>query len=243
MQNWYEKSFSEDYLLVYKHRDLKNAYEEVKNMIGWLQLSKNSSVFDLCCGMGRHSLALSDFGYYVTGMDLSEVLLHEAKKLDKNKKVTWLHGDMRDIPTDQSFDAVVNLFTSFAYFESDDENSKVLTEVNRILNPKGKFIIDFLNSNVVKEQLVPYSERFTEGMKIEEYRSIEEGFVQKRIVIKDGNQERTYLEKVKLYDLPSFENMISLANLQLDSVYGNYDQSTFEENSSPRLILVGHKKA
>ncbi|NBI28816.1 class I SAM-dependent methyltransferase [Chengkuizengella marina] len=242
MHNWYEESFGEDYLLVYKHRDLQNAYDEVKKMIKWLHLPKKSTVFDLCCGMGRHSMALSDFGYSVTGMDLSEVLLREAIKLDKDKKVSWIHGDMRKIPTNKSFDAVVNLFTSFAYFESDQENIQVLRELSRILKPKGKFIIDFLNASVIKEQLVPYSERFTEGVKIEEYRSIEQNFVQKSIIIKDENQERTYIEKVKLYDLALFKHMISFTELQLDYVFGNYDQSPFDEKTSPRLILVGHKQ-
>ncbi|NDI37168.1 class I SAM-dependent methyltransferase [Chengkuizengella sediminis] len=243
MHNWYEDSFGEDYLLVYRHRNLQNAYEEVKKMIKWLHLQDKSSVFDLCCGMGRHSMALSEFGYTVTGMDLSAVLLQEAKKLDKNKKVTWIHGDMRKIPTNESFDAVVNLFTSFAYFESDQENSKVLLELSRILKPNGKFIIDFLNASVVKEHLVPYSERSTEGVKIEEYRTIEQEFVQKRIIIKGENQERTYIEKVKLYDLSAFEHMISSAELQLDYVFGNYDQAPYDEKTSPRLILVGHKQA
>ncbi|MFS1513980.1 class I SAM-dependent methyltransferase [Chengkuizengella sp. SCS-71B] len=241
MHNWYEESFGEDYLIVYKHRNLQNAYDEVKKMIEWLHLPAKSSVFDLCCGMGRHSMALSEFGYTVTGMDLSNVLLYEAKKLDKDKKVSWIHGDMRKIPTNESFDAVVNLFTSFGYFESDHENSKVLIELSRILKPNGKFIIDFLNANVVKEQLVPYSERFSEGVKIEEYRFIEQGFVKKRIIITDENQKRTYIEKVKLYDLPLFKHMISSAKLQLDYVFGNYDQTPFDEKTSPRLILVGHK--
>ena len=63
MSNWFEQSFGNDYLLVYKHRDHSGAREEVKRMIDWLDLPVGAAVFDLCCGMGRHSIALADFGY------------------------------------------------------------------------------------------------------------------------------------------------------------------------------------
>src|SRR5690606_21057041 len=118
-------------------------YHEVKRMIDWLGLPQGSTVLDLCCGMGRHSLALHEFGYRVTGIDLSEVLLEEAKKLDQTGKVTWIHGDMRYVPLEAQFDAEVNLFTSFGYFDQDDENGKVVREMDRLLAPAGKFIIDF----------------------------------------------------------------------------------------------------
>ena len=95
---WYQESFGNDYLIVYKHRDLQGAYHEVKKMIDWLGLKQGAEVLDLCCGMGRHSMALAEFGYDVTGVDLSEVLLNEAVKLDEGKQVTWLHGDMREVP-------------------------------------------------------------------------------------------------------------------------------------------------
>jgi ubiquinone/menaquinone biosynthesis C-methylase UbiE len=240
---WYEQSFGEDYLIVYKHRDLQGAYEEVRRMMDWLQLEKGAEILDFCCGMGRHSMALTEFGYKVTGMDLSTVLLDEAKKLDGDRKVQWIRGDMRQIPLNHTFDAVMNLFTSFGYFESDEENERVLHEMDRVLKPGGKFIIDFLNSDYVTAHLVPSSERMTEGMKIQETRSIEDGFVRKRIVISEkGHPDRHYLEQVKLYRLQQFKEMLQGTNLNIDQLYGNYDKTSYHESTSPRLIIVGHKE-
>jgi ubiquinone/menaquinone biosynthesis C-methylase UbiE len=156
---WYQESFGNDYLLVYRHRDLQGAYHEVKKMMDWLHIPQGAEVLDLCCGMGRHSMALSEFGYKVTGVDLSEVLLNEAVKRDSGKQAKWLQGDMRDVPLEQAFDAVVNLFTSFGYFEEDEENEKVFYEMNRLLKSNGRFIVDFLNPVYVKATLVPQSER------------------------------------------------------------------------------------
>lgn len=240
---WYEQSFGKDYLTVYKHRDLQGAYEEVRQMMDWLDLPQGAEILDLCCGMGRHSMVLSEFGYRVTGMDLSPVLLNEAKKLDHQRKVHWIQGDMRHIPIERTFDAVVNLFTSFGYFETDQENNQVVLEMERVLKPSGKFIIDFLNPDYVIEHLVPFSKRSTEGVEIEENRAIEDGFVKKWIALREADQaERRYLEQVRLYSLSDFESMLKKTELQINHVFGNYDQSVYNKDKSPRLIIMGHKK-
>ncbi|GAA4842081.1 class I SAM-dependent methyltransferase [Paenibacillus vulneris] len=245
MSDWYRKSFGDDYLLVYKHRDMEGAYHEVKRMIEWLKLPQESSVLDLCCGMGRHSMALRDFGYKVTGVDLSSVLLMEANKLNVNKEVRFLQGDMRNVPLTETFDAVVNLFTSFGYFEHDEENERVLREIYRLLAPesKGKFIIDYMNPDYVKQHLVPFSSRMEGGITIEENRRIEDGFVKKTIVVRDSDAvERTYLEQVKLYGLEAFREMLDRSGLEVTHVYGDYHASEYDRNESKRMIFVGHRR-
>ncbi len=242
MEKWYEESFKEDYLIVYKHRDIQGAKEEVRAMANWLELPQQADVLDLCCGMGRHSLALNSFGYKVTGVDLSEVLLAEAKRLDSGGDVRWVHGDMRDVPLDESFDAVVNLFTSFGYFDEDEESFRVITEIERLLKDGGKFIIDYLNPAYVASRLNPYSERKQDGLLIQESRSIEDGFVRKRITVKDSRgEDRSYLEQVRLFGLEEFRAMIARCALRIEHVYGGYDGSDYGPDS-PRLILVGHKQ-
>ncbi|NQX69307.1 methyltransferase domain-containing protein [Paenibacillus alba] len=240
---WYQESFGNDYLIVYKHRDMQGAYHEVKKMIDWLDLPQGAQVLDLCCGMGRHSMALTEFGYEVTGVDLSEVLLNEALKLDETKQVTWLRGDMREVPIERQFDAVVNLFTSFGYFDENEQNEKVIGEVQRLLKKGGRFIIDFLNPVYIQANLVPQSERMEGDLFIREARAIEEGCVRKRIVISQKDTaDRHYLEQIKLYDRTAFEAMLEKAGLHIDSVYGGYDGQPYEAETSSRMIFVGHKE-
>ncbi|GAB6991464.1 class I SAM-dependent methyltransferase [Paenibacillus pini] len=245
MKDWYEESFGEDYLLVYKHRSIDNANREVKRMTSWLNLPQGACVLDLCCGTGRHSLALAAAGYKVTGVDLSEVLLREAHKLDVKQQVNWKQSDMRKLPLPGGFDAVLNLFTSFGYFREDEEQMKVLHEIYRVLKPGGRFIIDFMNSPYVRTHLVPESTREDEGQQIQEHRKIEDGFVKKDIEITAVNGEgkaRHYKERVKLYTYEELQHMLQAADLVIDDVYGGYeDQDNYEEESSKRMIFIGHR--
>ncbi|MCZ8519138.1 MULTISPECIES: class I SAM-dependent methyltransferase [Paenibacillus] len=244
-EQWYEKSFGQDYLLVYKHRDMQGAYEEVRRMMEWLELPEGSEVLDLCCGMGRHSMALRSFGFRVTGVDLSGVLLEEAVKGDPEGEVRWLRGDMRDVPLEGPYDAVVNLFTSFGYFDDEEDNMRVLREIHRLLAPEGRFIIDFLNPAYVEAHLVPASVREEEGLRIEETRRIHDGFVKKTIVLRDpqqGSPERVYEEQVRLIAQDRFLQMLELAGLEVDAVYGGYDAGPYEAAQSKRMIFVGRRR-
>lgn len=240
MTEWFVRSFGEDYLLVYKHRDYSGANREVRAMAEWLQLPAGSRVLDLCCGMGRHSLALREYGYDVTGVDLSEVLLDAARRSDTEGTVTWLRGDMRHVPLTQPQDAVFNLFTSFGYFLEDDDNAQVLREMERLLRSEGRFLIDFLNPGWVRRTLVPSSERVDGDNHIAESRRIEDGFVKKDIVITSPNiPERRYAERVRLYELADFQRMMQPTALRIDRVYGAYDGSAYDAEHSPRMIMIG----
>lgn len=247
MAEWYEHSFGEDYLLVYKHRDTQGARREVERMVEWLKLPQEAKVLDLCCGMGRHSMALVEAGFEVTGVDLSEVLLREARRNDPEHRVTWLQADMRKLPLTEGFDAVVNLFSSFGYFKEDHEHIQVLREIKRVLKPEGRFIIDYLNPRYTADHLVPESERVDDGQRIVERRVIQNGYVMKRIWISqadksegdDRGEPREYLERIKLYTAEQFTAMLGEAGLTLERIYGSHAGESYDQIMSPRMILLG----
>ncbi|QKI81333.1 class I SAM-dependent methyltransferase [Kroppenstedtia eburnea] len=236
---WYEESFGEDYLLVYRHRNRAGAGREVEAAAEWLDLKKGESVLDLCCGTGRHSIALDDLGLKVTGIDLSSVLLQVARENSRGRRIEYVHGDMRDLPfTEGSFDAVLNLFTSFGYFAEDDENVKVLSEIARVTRHGGRFLVDFLNRKAVESSLVPRSEREQEGTRILEERWIDGDFVRKKITLTDHRGERHYEERVKMYDRDQMLRMMEAAGLTVGQVRGDFDGSLYS-GDSPRMIITG----
>lgn len=247
VQKWYEESFGEDYLLIYRHRNREHAESEVQNMLQWLKLPHQSHILDLCCGTGRHALTFANANYRVTGVDLSSILLQVARKSDPNNRVTWIESDMRALPNQsmftEGFDAVVNLFTSFGYFDDDSEQMKVLLQIRRALKSNGQFVIDLMNASYTAENLVPFSRRVEQGAVISEMRQIEKGFVVKKIVIQEANRPpRHYTERVKLYSAEALTAMLNEAGLVLDSIYGSYDGQIYDPRLSSRMIMTGHRK-
>ena len=119
--DWYEKWFGQDYLDVYTHRSEKEAEEFINTLEKILSLKPEQKLLDLCCGTGRYSLALAQRGFAVTGLDLSSSLIDFAKKRSKELgvKVDFIVRDMRNIPFSGYFDGILNMFTSFGYFDAD----------------------------------------------------------------------------------------------------------------------------
>ncbi|WP_027417799.1 class I SAM-dependent methyltransferase [Aneurinibacillus terranovensis] len=239
--NWYEKSFQEDYTTLYQHRDELSAQREISSLLQHLPLPRSGKVLDLCCGDGRHSRALASHGYDVTGVDLSSYLLERAKQKSKEYHISFYQYDMREIPFVNEFDILFNLFTSFGYFIEDEEHQKVAQRMARALKPSGYLVMDFLNPIFVKENLIPYSEREVEGMKIEERRKIENEFVIKEIRIIENGEERKQWERVRLYSEDQMRQILNSAGFIIHNVYGDYDFTPYSSESK-RMILYGQRQ-
>lgn len=239
---WYVESFKQDYLQVYAHRNDQKGDEEIEAIVKLLKMKRGSNVLDLCCGHGRHSRALARRGFYVTGYDLSEVLLAEARRRSKGMNlIRYIQGDVRQLPFDAEFDYVLNLFTSFGYFERQEENQQVFDGIYQSLKPGGQFLVDFLNPPYVRATLKPYTEQEVDQLKIIERRKIEMGYVIKTIEVHDGDEVRLYEERVRLFTVEEMEEMIGKAGLELTALYGNLKGEKYDPQNSPRMILVGRK--
>src|SRR5713101_5655453 len=109
---WYVDFFSNDYLEVYRHQFTpERAEKEVAFAEKALQLTKGARVLDLCCGHGRHSVLLARHGFDVTGLDLSAEYIELTRQAARAATVTVhaIAADMRQIPFDNYFDAIVNM--------------------------------------------------------------------------------------------------------------------------------------
>ena len=137
--------------------------------------------------MGRHALALAGLGYRVTGIDLSDALLEKAKEHDKEGLIERLvQGDMRSSAVRRRSVRSNGQFIYFLrIFFGRGRQPRVLREIRRVLKKDGRFSIDFLNPTYIEANLVPRSERTDEasGLHIEEIRTIENGWVIKKINI------------------------------------------------------------
>ena len=140
---WHESFFGEDWLRIALSIPDERADQQTDFVVSALELAPGARVLDLACGHGRHSARLARLGFDVTGLDVSASSLELARETEPAAE--YVEGDMREIPVeDESFDAVINLFTAFGYFEDEDDDQRVLNEVARVLRPGGAFLIDTL---------------------------------------------------------------------------------------------------
>lgn len=134
---------------------------EADTFLSILNISKTAFILDLCCGQGRHSLEIAKRGYTnVYGLDRSHYLITRARKQNRaqNLNVSFREGDARKLPYPADmFDCVIIPGNSFGYFESNEDDKKVLREVFRVLKPGGRILLDISDGNYLKSSFVPRS--------------------------------------------------------------------------------------
>lgn len=242
-QTWYREWFDSSYYdLLYQHRDEQEAKSFINNLFEYLNLRADTNVLDLACGKGRHSIQVHGLGYRVTGLDLSKESIKYAMQF-KEERLDFRYGDMRELPYSNEFDLVLNLFTSFGYFEEDLENLKVIQSISKALKQSGILVLDFLNVKKVVQNL-PNEELIKRGnvsFKIKKY--LENGAIIKDICYQHEGEEKKFLELVKSIDLAQFESYFEHVGMRLKAIFGDYQLSSFNENSSDRLIMIVEKPA
>ena len=231
--DWFNTSY---YHTLYKDRNDIDAQLFIRNIIDFLKIPLTSHLLDLPCGKGRHSIYLNSIGYKVTGADLSQNSI-KAAKIHENSTLDFKLKDMRK-PFELKYDAVFNLFTSFGYFENDEDDILVLENIKKGLNKNGLLILDFLNVVTVKNNLVKKELKTVDNITFNIQREIKNGFILKHISFYDKGIKHAFLERVKYIDLKKFETYFSEAGLRIHHVFGDYHLSKFNPNTSKRLIFV-----
>ncbi len=237
-KEWFEDWFDSPYYhILYGHRDMQEAEFFLRNFVHQFNPPAQSTMIDLACGKGRHSIFMNSLGFDVTGVDLSKHSISLAKEFE-NESLKFEVSDLRSLSVEGPFDYALNLFTSFAYFDNFETDEQVLLEIKKVLKPKGMLLIDFFNAQKVLETLVLAEEKENEGVLFKLNRRFEDGKIVKSIEV-NHNQENYYFEeKVQALRLQDFETLLAQTGFELLHTYGAYDFSPFDLNSSDRLILI-----
>ncbi|MCS7004408.1 MAG: class I SAM-dependent methyltransferase [Cytophagales bacterium] len=237
--SWYHNWFDSPYYhLLYEHRNDGEAEFFLRNLIYKLRWLPTYKILDVGCGKGRHARFLNAQGFDVTGIDLSPESIAYNKTFE-NERLHFEVWDMRKPYAKNRFDVVLNLFTSFGYFETEEEHIQTLQAFSQALRSEGSVIIDFMNVHKVIRTLVTeeYLRRGNVLFHIRRY--IQNGFIVKEIVLEDQDTVHHFQEKVRAYALEDFQNLLNLVHIEIQQVFGNYRLEPYNACSSERLILVG----
>jgi cyclopropane fatty-acyl-phospholipid synthase-like methyltransferase len=241
---WFKDWFNtQEYLNVYQHRNEQDAEEHIKLILDNVEIPSRSKILDMACGAGRHAVILARKDFEVTAVDLSENLLLIARQSarDENLNINFIRSDIREFKTNEKFNLIINLFTSFGYFDSDEENFSVLQKAYDLLTNDGYFVLDFFNSYFLQQNLIESSEEILDKVKIHQFRKIKENRVTKKIVItKDGNLSQ-FEESVRMFTKEELTKAIKNIGFDIYKTFGDFLGNEFEQFTSPRLIMICKK--
>jgi SAM-dependent methyltransferase len=241
-KEWFSEWFDSPYYhVLYHNRDDREAQFFLDNLVNKLHITPGLKVADLACGKGRHAIYLNKLGFDVTGFDLSAASIAQAK-LHANSRLHFEVQDLRTLDHPHKFDIALNLFTSFGYFQSEEEDLKVLRNIYNILKPDGYLLIDFFNIHTTLASLVEAESKRIGEIMFHIRRWNDDKFLYKKISLKDGDMQFEFIEQVQLINDEQFEKMLNDSGFGIVEKMGNYQLQPYQKGKSDRLIILAQKR-
>jgi len=236
--NWFD---SEYYHLLYNNRNQEEAENFIAQLIANLSLPPKTKVLDVACGKGRHSKTLAGLGFDVSGIDLSANSISAAKKFETDT----LHfdvWDMRQTYRESYFDVAMNLFSSFGYLPTDEDNFIALKAIASNLKPSGKLVLDYLNAEAIIKEMKPREIIQRGEIQFHIQKKVEQGFIKKTIeFIDEKGTAHEYTEQLRIIKPETFAGLFQSTGLKIDKVFGSYALEDFSSGKSLRQIMVATK--
>ena len=240
--------FRSDYLNVYGHMFTEELAEKESAFVaGVLGLRPDESVLDLCCGQGRHSVQLAKRGLKVTGLDLNPDYVELARQAAKAGKVEieTVAADMREIPFANKFDAIVNMYSSFGYLESEAEDLKVLESAAKALKTGGRILLDMLNREWAIDNYIQNDwHTGADGTLYVERRDLDLAtsrmHVHFIVVDPKGGRRESIGHIIRLYTLTEMTRLLERVGLRVTSVFGGFEGEEYGI-STRRMIIIAQK--
>ncbi len=236
----------EGYLIAAKQNLQQRTSIEVEGVIRLLGLKGGEKILDLPSGYGRHSIALAQEGFEVTGSELNSVHLNKAIQNTEKAgvNVDFVKENMIDISYDKEFDAAINMFYSFGFFDTDEENNKVLKNFYNALKPGGKFLFH-TDVNIPRIMSGKYREDETRQLVSGKSLRIIDKYdpTDKRIhgtwVIKDkdGKEEKKDYS-VRVYTQEEFIDLCKQIGFTEFETYSDWSGAPYSEDSEDMIIVA-----
>ncbi|MBX3132957.1 MAG: methyltransferase domain-containing protein [Gemmatimonadaceae bacterium] len=246
-RDWWRSYFDEGYLTEYSPVfDLVEERLQVARLIELLALPDASRVLDLACGQGRHAHLLAEAGFNVDGYDLSRELLREAKRRGTGKTLRYTHGDMRRLPLrwTRRFDAVVNLFTSFGFFDDPADDVRTLKQVARVLKPGGVFVWQGGNRDGLSDRFLRGDAWVTQdGTSVEQRREFDplSGCLTIHSTWTTKRRVERRVHRIRLYSPSHLASLLADVGIEVHAAFDGFTERPLTRRSH-EMLLVGTKR-
>ena len=239
--SWFD---SAHYYRLYANRNTTEAAAFIDKLVDTLRPRRGALALDVGCGVGRHSRYLAAKGFRVTGIDLAAGSIQTAKQSER-PGLHFLRQDMR-VPFGRNWaNYVFNFFTSFGYFNNPDDDDKVVSNIFTALKPGGLLVMDYINAAYAEKRLTASEEKDIDGIVYHISRWTDDEHIFKKISIDEElfGRPLEYTEQVRKFSLSDFEYMFGRNGLEVINVFGEYQLNEYDEETSPRIIMIAKKIA
>ena len=250
MTTWYEHDdFWETFLLtLFSGHRWEMAPAEVDGLLKLAGLESNAHVLDLCCGPGRHALELARRGLRVTGVDRTVLYLDTArqKAVEEGLEIEFVQEDMRHFVRPGAFDAAINLFTSFGYFEDPADDLQVARNLHESLKPGGKLVMEMMGKEVLarvfRDRDWFWLDEDKDAIMLEERRLSQSwGWMENTWTLLRGGERKTYTVSHRLYAGTELASLLRQAGFASVALFGGLEGVPYDQNAR-RLVAVAEKK-
>jgi SAM-dependent methyltransferase len=246
MSEWFKDDafWKETYNFLFPEAVFDDSEDQIENVLKLTGFDV-SSVLDLCCGPGRCSLSLARRGIRVTGVDLSPYLLGKAKERAASEKldVEWVLEDMRRFVRPSSYDLVLNVFTSFGYFDDRNDDLLVLENVYKSLKPGGAFLIDVMGKEMLARKFQStISNVLDDGTMVVQRPEVYDSWTRVKndwTIIKDG-RAKVFTFHHTVYSGQELKDRMEQSGFRDIKLYGGLDGSAYDTDAQ-RLVIIGFK--
>jgi SAM-dependent methyltransferase len=226
---------------------------EAKKFIKFIKkhvnMDASANTLDLCCGLGSYSIELARQGFNVVGLDINLVFIDNARRNakmllgDLGRNVQFVFGDMRSIPFNNRFDCVINVGTSFGFFDREEDNYQVVKEIAKSLKPKGTFLLDVGNRDWYLKNLL-YKDWFRNEDGTVTLMERRFDYDRSRLTVTfesiGGTKKEAWSSSWRAYTLTETINIFEKAGLAVSKVFGDWDDGEFNVDSK-RMVIVSNK--
>ena len=246
MPGWFEDEafWKKLYPFLFTGSKLDAAEVEVDSVLQLAGL-ECGDVLDLACGPGRHSVALAKRGFRVTGVDLSTFLLSKARERARAEDVDveWEREDMRRFVRPERFDLALSLFTSFGYFESKEDDLKVLRNIHRSLRPGGALVMEIAGREALARRFHPTtSKELDDGRLLVERHEIFDDWtrIRNHWIVIENDTATTFRFEFRVYSGQELKGLLSDAGFAGVRLCGAYDGRSYDLDAE-RLVAIARK--